>query len=294
MRPRRWILSAALTLLPLLATTASAEQLSTGPLVTITDVRAPWAADEARAREVLEANLATLERCMHQTAIPQFIGSIRYRVEIASNGRVRSSSVLESTFSAGRDLPCVGAYFASLLFQPSSSNEPRVIELTLNIGSNALGALVGSPVGDRSGYGGLGVRGAGPQRGVAGASAAPAVTPGATTVKGSLSREQIRASIRAHLNQFRYCYEQQLATTPNLTGQVAVWFVIAPTGAVSSASLASSTMGNEQVESCVVRTMQRVQFPQPAGGGVVMVTYPFRFQAQEPQPTPQPSGAPRR
>ena len=71
------------------------------------------------------------------------------------------------------------------------------------------------------------------------------------------------------MNRFRFCYEQQLSSQPDLGGRVAVQFTISATGAVTQARVAQSTLGNEQCESCIVRMVQRIAFPQPEGGGTV-------------------------
>ena len=57
--------------------------------------------------------------------------------------------------------------------------------------------------------------------------------------------------------------------------------MISASGAVTSSSVAGSTLGNPAAESCVARAVQRIAFPQPEGGGVVIVTYPFMFQSAE-------------
>jgi TonB family protein len=102
------------------------------------------------------------------------------------------------------------------------------------------------------------------------------VQPGETAVVGALDKDVIRRVIRRHMNRFRYCYERQLATDPNLQGKVVVRFVISTTGAVSSARDAGSTLPDESVKACVLRTYQSMQFPAP-NGGVVVVTYPIVF-----------------
>lgn len=178
---------------------------------------------------------------------------------------------------------------------------------------SALGALMGNQIGDNFGYGGLGLRGTGRGGGGTGEgtiglgnlntighgggggsgsgygrgsgglrgrrASVPQIRTGTAAVRGSLSKEVIRRYIRRHINQIRYCYEQQLARRPDLSGRVAVRFVISPSGAVSTASVAGSTLGNPAAEQCVARAVQRIAFPQPEGGGVVIVTYPFMFQS---------------
>jgi len=93
---------------------------------------------------------------------------------------------------------------------------------------------------------------------------------------GSLSREEIQRPLRRNMASIRHCYEQQVARQPNLEGRVNVRFTIAPDGSVSSAEIASSTLGDVGVEACVRRAVTRIRFPQPQGGSVI-VTYPFTF-----------------
>jgi TonB family protein len=103
----------------------------------------------------------------------------------------------------------------------------------------------------------------------------PEVTFEGTSVRGSLDKEIIRRTVRRHLNEVRYCYENALAAHPALSGRVVVQFTIGPTGRVLVGLLQSSTLGAPSVEACVVGAVRRWEFPQPAGGGLVAVTYPF-------------------
>jgi TonB family protein len=100
-------------------------------------------------------------------------------------------------------------------------------------------------------------------------------------VRGSLSREVIRRVIRRHINEVRFCYEQELTARPDLAGRVTVSFIIAATGAVQTASVASSTLSNARVEQCIVTAVRRWTFPAPDGGGIVGVNYPFVLDSSE-------------
>lgn len=117
------------------------------------------------------------------------------------------------------------------------------------------------------GFGGLGMLGG---------------TPGGTSmdVRGSLSREVITRIVRRHQREIRTCYERGLMRRPELSGRVTVSFVISPTGTVESASIASTTLEDAQVEACIVRAVRTWTFPAPDGGGVVSVNYPFVFQSE--------------
>jgi TonB family protein len=103
-----------------------------------------------------------------------------------------------------------------------------------------------------------------------------AVPPDAK-VSGSLDKEIIRRIIRRHINEVKWCYEQELAHQPGLAGRIMVQYTIAATGQVVDSVLQSSTMANERLERCTVESVRRWQFPMPLGGGSVIVSYPFVF-----------------
>jgi hypothetical protein len=105
----------------------------------------------------------------------------------------------------------------------------------------------------------------------------PEVLPGIGQVKGSLDKEIIRREVRRHLNEVRFCYDQGLTVRPQLQGRLVVNFTIAPTGRVLVAVPQSSTLGMPSVDACIVGAVRRWQFPQPSGGGLAIVSYPFQF-----------------
>ena len=178
---------------------------------------------------------------------------------------------------------------------------------------SALGALMGSQIGENFGFGGLGLRGTGRGGGGTGegtiglgnlgtighgagggdgsgygrgagglkgrSSKVPQIRSGVADVRGSLSKEVIRRVVQRHINEVKFCYEQELNSRPDLQGRVTVSFIIAPTGAVQSATVADSSLGNRGVETCIAGAVRRWTFPSPEGGGVVVVSYPFMLQA---------------
>lgn len=100
---------------------------------------------------------------------------------------------------------------------------------------------------------------------------------GEPIVIGGLDRSLIDAAVKRHLSQIRYCYQRQLARDPSLQGKITVQFTIASDGAVSRSRIKSSSMGSAEVEGCISDRFLRMQFPQPSGGGIVIVSYPFMF-----------------
>lgn len=170
--------------------------------------------------------------------------------------------------------------------------------------NNALGGLNGVSSGDAGGAGGLGSRGTGPggggsALGIGGLGSGTGrgsggrgdvdlggrgkgttkITPGKTIVEGGLSKEEIGRVIKRYLSQIKYCYEKELTRNPNLAGKVVTSFTISGTGKVTECDVVESSLNDPTVEDCVSKIILRIQFPQPKGGGIVLVSYPFIFQS---------------
>ncbi len=103
------------------------------------------------------------------------------------------------------------------------------------------------------------------------------VENGRASVSGFLSREQIERVVRRHSRGIRYCYERELQDDPALEGRIVANWTIDLDGRVSRRSIESNAMGNRDVESCLLREIGRMRFPEP-DGGMVVVTYPFTFR----------------
>lgn len=106
------------------------------------------------------------------------------------------------------------------------------------------------------------------------------IKQGNPTIAGSLDKSIIARIIRKHYSQIRYCYQKELNKNPKLYGKITVKFTISATGRVASSVVQVSTMKNYAVESCVAKTIKRIIFPRPKGGGIVVVTYPFIFKSE--------------
>lgn len=103
---------------------------------------------------------------------------------------------------------------------------------------------------------------------------------GNASIKGALDKSIIARIIKKHYSQIRYCYQKELNRNPKLYGKISIKFVISPRGTVSSSVVRVSTMKNATVEQCVAKVIKRIMFPQPKGGGIVQVTYPFIFKSE--------------
>jgi len=106
------------------------------------------------------------------------------------------------------------------------------------------------------------------------------IRTGKASIKGALDKSIIARIIKKHYSQIRYCYQRELNRNPKLYGKISVKFTISARGTVSSSVVKVSTMKNASVEQCVAKVIKRIMFPQPKGGGVVVVTYPFIFKAE--------------
>jgi len=106
------------------------------------------------------------------------------------------------------------------------------------------------------------------------------IVTSAPVVMGSLSKEEIRRVIRSNLPQVRSCYERAAESGEMLSfGKINIEFTISPTGYVAAARAATSTADNPELERCLAMAMKRMRFPQPKGGGIIVVRYPFNFRA---------------
>jgi hypothetical protein len=141
------------------------------------------------------------------------------------------------------------------------------------------GAGSGGPGGPGRGGNGLGGSGGGTgtgngpgngpgERGVA-------ANTGGPPTHGGLSPEQVRRVVVAHTGALRACYEFEAQKDPTLRGGVTVAWTIDQSGAVTSASLAGSTIHNPRVEGCVVRQVKTFHFP--SSDGSTQASFPFKF-----------------
>jgi hypothetical protein len=155
-------------------------------------------------------------------------------------------------------------------------------------GVGGLGARGGGAGGGGTGLGigGLGGHGTGKGRGGSGdfdlggrGKGNTTFVPGATHVIGGLTADEVGRIIRRHWNEIKYCYEKELSKDPNLAGKVGVYFQIGPIGDVVTANVRESDLKNTNVEECMLANVRRWKFPNPRGGGVVDVNYPFIFQS---------------
>ena len=105
----------------------------------------------------------------------------------------------------------------------------------------------------------------------------PAAPPAGASEKGTIDIEEVKAVIRSYMGRIKICYKTGLDRNPDLKGEVKVLFTIGTDGRVTSSRIAESTLGDADVENCILRRFRRMEFPAPSGGEVT-IKYPLVFQ----------------
>lgn len=290
MRRRLTLMTSTLVLLALAPPAMAQDQLVKAVPVTAApqsptlklnhlNIDGPLAQDAAR--RAVDKSLPALEKCYaaraKKGASPA--GVVSLRLLVGENGKVAGATVERPASSHDELRRCLQNKGLDIRFPRAGGH--TTVRLDLRYAPNH--ARLFGTRGNSSGtaIGGLGIKSVG--RGGSGSkrpsSATPTISSAAPLIMGSLSKNQIQQVIRRNIAKVRYCYERELARTPALAGRVTTRFIINPAGAVSSASIQSTTLNNTTVEACVTKMLQSFHFPHPPGGGVVIVTYPFVFRS---------------
>lgn len=98
-------------------------------------------------------------------------------------------------------------------------------------------------------------------------------------IGNGLDKDVVMSVIRRHQSEIKFCYEKELQQNAKLAGKIAITWTIDATGAISDAQVAESGVDNNNVEACMLERIRRWKFPEPKGGGVVVITFPWVFHA---------------
>jgi hypothetical protein len=196
--------------------------------------------------ELLALQSRSLYACIeHEAATrPGFGGHLDAEVEVDARGRVVNVKISDSTFPDESALPCLQRAWRDM--RVPSPHDHTVGHMRLVWESSA---------------------------------SCPQIAQGA---HGTMDKEMIRLVIRSHLDEIRACYERKLLTIPTLQGRVMVQFVIDGNGTVAATTVQSSTFNEAEVDSCITGAVRGWHFPQPCGGGIVIVSYPFVLKTSGP------------
>lgn len=101
-------------------------------------------------------------------------------------------------------------------------------------------------------------------------------------ILGALDKGLIDAVMKdpANMDRVRSCYGHFLGRGTSQGGKITIKFVIAQDGKVYSTMVKASEIGDPELLSCLTGTIATYVFPEPKGGGVVIVSYPFIFSPE--------------
>lgn len=112
-------------------------------------------------------------------------------------------------------------------------------------------------------------------------SRVPSVVPaGEVRGDGGLARAVVARTLEASERGPRQCYERRAIVRPDLRGDVRVEVTVGPDGAVRESRVVSSSLGDPDVERCVVTEVRGLAFP-ATEGETVTVMHSFSFQVPE-------------
>ena len=208
--------------------------------------------------------------------------------QVADNGNVQmlkgaTNKILDLLGGSGQKLGASGSKLSGFGGFTTQGNGGLALQGKGSGGGGTADTLLGGTgeKGRGGGKVGTGLGSEGTGSGIVGGKTRVELSAGGgneTVVVGAIDREAIEAAIRAHKDEFTYCYEREVnAGQPNLAGKINTAFVIGASGRASQMAISASSMGSPKVENCVLSVIGRIQFPQPNGGVPCNIKYPFSF-----------------
>jgi outer membrane biosynthesis protein TonB len=208
--------------------------------------------------------VASAIKNIRKTGLSNLIGKISKRVS-RNSGLIVSSGVSADNEPTGRAMASLGSVKSSISGKGEISKVTIKGVSTTGVGGGSKGAL--------RGISGLSVGKVG--------SGEVGIVEEETDVEGGLEKEVISSYIKTQLGQIRYCYERQLSASPDLYGKIHIKFTIGGNGQVIQQAVGLTTLQNAMVEGCILRRVATWKFPEPKGGTLVVVTYPFLFKSNK-------------
>lgn len=302
-RPSSTVLIAACLLSMVFASEVLAEKATSRPSPQFISVDVDGDLTESRVEKIVKKSMPRMRPCFTKAAKSgnSSTGRVQIRLLVLPTGRVTSATTERPGSSREGLRRCLQNKVLDIRFPRSKAKAYTTVRLTVGDKNMAVLQLLGSAGGmghlmggggsggaifapgkvhnfGVKGMGGIGVVGRGLR--APGNAPRPVILAPTPIVQGSMDRGLVRREVRRNINQIRFCYDQGLARDASLAGRITVEFTIGTTGVVTTASVLTSTMGDTQVEQCVVERVRRMRFPAPNGGGTVSVRYPFTFSTR--------------
>ena len=96
---------------------------------------------------------------------------------------------------------------------------------------------------------------------------------------GVLEGEDVNATMRDHFDDVRGCYSRAGKAQRYAGGRVLLRFMVAGDGSAQDVLVVESTLGNYDVERCLVDVGRRITFRAPSGRKATTFEYPVEFRS---------------
>jgi hypothetical protein len=233
-----------------------------------------------RMRAALGGYNAEMRKCVGKAAS----GSAELNIHIASDGSVEKVDVKKDTSKNGL-ATCLGGVLDGLDFSKDAQQrvigiavelrkrEPNDHKLVVGRGSGGMGLRSSN----EDGFGRIGgvEKDDGDQTQPKSRNLSPKMKLEVVSVDGPHDKEAVEKSVRRKGNALRYCYEKQLQRNPDLSGKVRAQFDVTEKGRSTNAKVASSTLEDSKVESCLLRVMVRMRLTKADRASKVTTTMTF-------------------
>ena len=87
-----------------------------------------------------------------------------------------------------------------------------------------------------------------------------------TGLMGTISQQAVQDTLEPRMESFMHCFETRLTAVHFLGGEIRMAFRIHTDGTVMWVYPAESSLGDRDVETCILGVSQRAHFPHPHGG----------------------------
>ena len=96
---------------------------------------------------------------------------------------------------------------------------------------------------------------------------------------GVLDTEDVEATMRSHFDDIRGCYHRAGKAQRYAGGRVMLRFLVGGNGIAQDVLVIESTLGNYDVERCLVEVGRRIAFHAPTGHKATSFEYPVEFRS---------------
>jgi len=102
---------------------------------------------------------------------------------------------------------------------------------------------------------------------------------GTITISGGLQQTSVKQILEQHSKAINQCVQKVLPKQPSPPGEISIIFIVDSKGDVVNVRIDKSELQNEEVEQCILKTIEQLTFPAPTDGKEATVTVSFHLKA---------------